>query len=219
MNFPITATPRTPSPAVASAAPLVAYRQQARHYDRRTSAFAGFRRAIVDALPLSLGDVVLDVGCGTGLCFPMLLDKIGTHGRIVGIDASPDMADLARQRVAHHGWPNVVVVDSPIAGAQIPVTADAALFCAVHDIMRSPAALHTVLDSLRPGAWVCAGGGKWAASWMVSLNLRVRALHTPYVSTFEGFHRPWSHLEHLLDDVRVQDLAWGSGYVATGRTR
>jgi hypothetical protein len=129
------------------------------------------------------------------------------------------MVELARERVAQRGWLNVAVVHAPIAGAHIPVTADAALFCAVHDILRSPAALRTVMDSLRPGAWVCAGGGKWAASWMVALNMRVRALHTPYLSTFEGFHRPWSHLERLLDDVRVQELAWGSGYVATGRTR
>src|SRR5207237_1098627 len=76
MNVRNTATPRNTSPAVASAALPVAYRQHARDYDRRTSAFAGFRRAIVAALPLSPGDVVLDVGCGTGLCFPMLLEKI-----------------------------------------------------------------------------------------------------------------------------------------------
>jgi SAM-dependent methyltransferase len=219
MNVRITATPRNTSAAVASAAPPVAYGRHAHDYDRRTSAFAGIRRAIVAALPLSPGDVVLDVGCGTGLCFPMLLERIGVYGRIVGIDASPNMVELARERVAQHGWPNVAVVHSPIADAQIPVTADAALFCAVHDILRAPAALRTVIDCLRPGAWVCAGGGKWAASWMVALNMRVRALHTPYLGTFEGFHRPWSHLERLLDDVRVQELTWGSGYVVTGRRR
>jgi hypothetical protein len=52
---------------------------------------------------------------------------------------------------------------------------------------------------------------------MVPLNLQVQALHAPYVRSFEGFHRPWSHLEHLIENVHVTELAYGSGYVATGR--
>ena len=36
--------------------------------------------------------------------------------------------------------------------------ADAALFCAVHDILQSPDALRNVLSRLRPGARVAAGG-------------------------------------------------------------
>jgi hypothetical protein len=74
-----------------------------------------------------------------------------------------------------------------------------------------------VVDSLRPGAGVSAGGGKWAPPWLSALNWQVWALHTPYVADFTGFERPWRHLETVLDDFRVRDLAWGTGYVATGR--
>ena len=68
------------------------------------------------------------------------------------------------------------------------------------------------------GAWVAAGGGKWAAPMMVALNSMVGALHAPYVRDFSGFDRPWRHLERLVEDVQVQELAFGSGYVMTGRT-
>jgi SAM-dependent methyltransferase len=213
---------RGPAPSLRSSppgAPGSAYSSHARAYDRRTHAFDGFRQVIVEALQLRPGDVVLDVGCGTGRCFGMLVEKVGLHGRIVGIDASPEMVAVARDRVAHEGWENVTVLLSPAAEAEIPVSADAALFCAVHDILRSPEALHNVLASLRPGARVSAGGGKWAAFWMVALNWRVRSVHAPYVASFEGFDRPWSHLERLIRDVDVRELAWGSGYVATGRVR
>ena len=148
------------------------YTGQAGDYDRLTRAFAGFRRTIVDALPLSRGEAVLDVGCGTGLCFPMLLDKIGRHGHIVGVEASPQMLAVARERVRRHGWRNISLVQSPIAEAAIPVAADAALLCAVHDVLRSPRALRKVVESLRPAAWVAAGGGKWASPWMVALNMQ-----------------------------------------------
>ena len=194
-----------------------AYGEEASLYDTRTAAYQAFRRTIVKALPVGRGDVVLDVGCGTGLCFGFLLEKVGPDGAVIGIDESPEMAAVARERVAHEGWHNVTVVESRLPDAQIPATADGALFCAVHDVMRSPKALRKVLENLRPGAWVTAGGGKWAPPWMVPLNMQVLALHAPYVRSFEGFSRPWSHLEHLLEDVFVHELAFGSGYVATGR--
>jgi trans-aconitate methyltransferase len=193
------------------------YSQHAQDYDRLTRAFTGVRRAIVGALPLSPGEVVLDVGCGTGLCFPMLLDKVGRHGHIVGIDASPQMLAVARDRVAQQGWRNITLVRTPIDQASIPVTADAALLCAVHDVLRSPQALRRVVESLRPAAWVAAGGGKWAQPWMVPFNAQVKMLHAPFVDSFEGFDRPWSHLEQLLNDVHVDEMAWGTGFVATGQ--
>ena len=129
------------------------------------------------------------------------------------------MAAIARERIAREGWHNVTVVQSRAEDAQIAVTADAALFCAVHDILQSPDALRNVMNHLRPGAPVAAGGGKWAAPWMIAVNLQARMLHAPYVRSFQGFGRPWNHLEQLLDDVHVRELAYGSGYVLTGRSR
>ena len=193
-----------------------AYREQARSYDRRTSAAGGYRQAVVEALPVRRGQVVLDVGCGTGLCHGSLLDKVGPQGSVVGIEESPDMVAVARERIEHEGWRNVTVVQSSAEDAQIALTADAALFCAVHDILQSPDALRNVLSKLRPGAKVAAGGGKWAKPWMMAVNLPVMMLHAPYVRSFEGFGRPWHHLEELLEDVHFRELALGSGYILTG---
>jgi demethylmenaquinone methyltransferase/2-methoxy-6-polyprenyl-1,4-benzoquinol methylase len=195
-----------------------AYCERARSYERDTAAFQPYRRAVVEALPLRSGQVVLDVGCGTGLCSGLLRDKVGPEGGVVGIEESPEMAAVAREHIACEGWDNVTVVQAPAEDAEIGLTADAALFCAVHDILQSPDALRNVVTRLRPGAWVAAGGGKWAAPMMVALNSMVRLLHAPYVRDFGGFDRPWRHLERLVEDVQVQELAFGSGYVMTGRT-
>ena len=195
-----------------------AYSEHARSYNRRTGAFQRYRRAIVEALPVRRGQVVLDVGCGTGLCCGLLREKVGSAGGVVGIEESPEMAAVAREHIAEEGWGNVTVVQSPAEEAEIEVTADAALFCAVHDILQSPEALRNVMTSLRPGAWVAAGGGKWAAPAMVAVNMQARMLHSPYVSSFEGFDRPWDHLEQLVEDVRVREIAFGSGYIMTGKT-
>jgi demethylmenaquinone methyltransferase/2-methoxy-6-polyprenyl-1,4-benzoquinol methylase len=195
-----------------------AYGERASSYERDTEAFQPYRRAVVEALPLRSGQVVLDVGCGTGLCCGLLRDKVGPEGGVVGIEESPEMAAVAREHIACEGWHNVTVVQAQAEEAEIGLTADAALFCAVHDILQSPDALRNVLTRLRPGAWVAAGGGKWAAPVMVALNSMVGMLHAPYVRDFSGFDRPWRHLERLVEDVRVEEMAFGSGYVMTGRT-
>jgi len=195
-----------------------AYGERARSYERDTEAFQPYRRAVVEALPLRSGQVVLDVGCGTGLCCGLLRDKVGPEGGVVGIEESPEMAAVAREHIACEGWDNVTVVQAQAEDAEIGLTADAALFCAVHDILQSPDALRNVLTTLRPGAWVAAGGGKWAPPMMVALNSMVGMLHAPYVRDFSGFDCPWRHLERLVEDVRVEEMAFGSGYVMTGRT-
>jgi hypothetical protein len=38
------------------------------------------------------------------------------------------------------------------------------------------------------------------------------------VRSFSGFDRPWRHLEHLVEDVQIREMAFGGGYVMTGHT-
>ena len=127
------------------------------------------------------------------------------------------MAAVACERIALEGWRNVTVVQSRAEDARITPAADAALFCAVHDILQSPGALRNVLARLRPGAWVAAGGGKWATPALMGMNLLISVMHAPYVGSFSGFSRPWRHLEQLVDDVQVREMGFGSGYIMTGR--
>ena len=53
------------------------------------------------------------MGCGTGLCLPLLQHKVGPTGAIIGIDASEQMLQVAADRVAEHGWDNVRLIASP----------------------------------------------------------------------------------------------------------
>jgi SAM-dependent methyltransferase len=193
-----------------------AYRSQAAQYDRRTEGFSRWRKLLVDHLPVGVGDTVLDVGCGTGLCLPLLQPKVGDTGTIIGIDASEQMLQVADHRVGEHGWDNVHLVAAPVADAPIEQTADGALFCAVHDVMQSRASLGHVVDHLRPGAPVAAVGGKWPDPWMWPLQMWVAQLHAPFIDDFTGFDRPWRLLAEFIPDLLVQQLAFGAGYLATG---
>lgn len=202
-----------------AAQPLPAYTERAGDYDQDTATHARWRRLLVDCLPLRPGDTVLDVGCGTGLCFPLVLDRIGPNGTIIGIDSAPDMLAEAQAKITAHGWDGVQLIDAEIEHADIPVLADAALFSAVHDILQSPAALDVVFAHLRPGAWVASVGGKWPPPWQLPLSAYVLSLHSPYIRDFDGFDRPWRGLERRLDDFHVTEVAFGAGYLARGRVR
>ncbi len=126
MSNPRTSRPAAHPPAGPTAR-QPAYSEQARSYDHRTGAFQRYRDTIVEALPVSQEQIVLDVGCGTGLCCGLLQEKVGPHGSVIGIEESPEMAAVARERIAAEGWPNVTVVQSPAEDAKIPVTVDAGL--------------------------------------------------------------------------------------------
>lgn len=194
----------------------VAYTRDASSYESRTSAFETYRRRLVDLLPLRPGDVVLDIGCGTGLCFEQVRSRVGADGVVVGVDASRDMLAVAAERVADRGWRNVVLVQALVEHAELPVVADHALFCATHDVLQSGDALDNVLAHVRDGGTVAATGGKWAPPWAVALNAGIFALHAPFVRDFAGFDRPWGRLEPRLDRLRVQEVAMGGGYLASG---
>jgi demethylmenaquinone methyltransferase/2-methoxy-6-polyprenyl-1,4-benzoquinol methylase len=185
----------------------------AEKYHARTLSGDLYRRQAVARLAPRPGEVILDVGCGTGLNFAAIQEAIGPSGRLIGIELSPRMLDVARARIGHHGWTNVRLVEADVAEA------DAALLCAVHDVMRSPAALANVLQHLRPGARIVAGGPKWAP-WRhsdgLSVNFSTWKMNRDCVTTFEGFSRPWSHLQRFVQDLIVDEVFHGGGYVASG---
>lgn len=52
---------------------------------------------------LQPGDVVVDFGCGGGIDVILAAHKVGSQGRIIGIDGAPQMIERAKQAVAEAG--------------------------------------------------------------------------------------------------------------------
>jgi SAM-dependent methyltransferase len=65
--------------------------------------------ALAAAAPMP-GEIVLDVGCGTGTTTLRLADAVGPSGQVLGVDISEQQLGLARQRVAVAGTTRVQLV-------------------------------------------------------------------------------------------------------------
>ncbi len=174
------------------------------------------RERIIERLGLQPGDVVVDVGCGTGLSFPLLEAGIGPTGQLIGVDLTPEMLGRASERVVTNDWRNVTLIEAPAEEAHLPIQADAVLFCLGHDIMSSPEALTNILRQVKRGGRLAAGGTKWAPWWAFPVNVSVWLIAHSGITTWEGFGRPWRHLEALVPDLRVESVAGGGAYVAWG---
>lgn len=56
---------------------------------------------------LGEGEVVLDLGSGGGIDVLLAVKKVGPSGRVIGVDMTPEMIDLARQNARKVGAGNV----------------------------------------------------------------------------------------------------------------
>jgi acyl dehydratase/ubiquinone/menaquinone biosynthesis C-methylase UbiE len=191
------------------------YRRLADSFDLATAWLEPYRHRAVSQLRLRRGDVVLDVGCGTGLSFEPIQAAIGPEGRLVGIEPSPEMLANAQARVDAAGWANVTLLEASAEEAQLPWPVDAVLFAFTHDVVRSPKALANVLSQVRPGGRLAATGPKWTM-FAPQLNPLVWQVARPFVTTFEDFRRPWAELERVVPELCVEEAYFGCVYLAWG---
>lgn len=75
---------------------------------------------------LKKGEVVLDLGCGGGFdCF-LAARKVGSRGRVIGVDMTPEMIAKAREHARKGGFTNVEfrlgeIEHLPVADASVDV--------------------------------------------------------------------------------------------------
>jgi len=136
------------------------YDRAARHYDRLADIVFGrllnyerFRKHSVEALGELSGATVLDVGCGTGRNFPLLIPRVGRDGRVVAVDYSEGMLAKAEARIEKMGATNIELLRGDAAKLEgVPEQVDAliSVWCLgiVEDL---DGALNRGIDVVRPG--------------------------------------------------------------------
>lgn len=124
--------------------------------DRR---FIPVVEATIACAGLTAGENVLDLGTGTGAVAQRAATAVGPSGRVVGVDISPDMLAVARQRVTSLGFDNITLRE----GRAESIPADEATF----DVVLASLSMMYVIDreaAAREIARTLRPGGRFVAS-------------------------------------------------------
>ncbi|PSP83801.1 alkanonic acid methyltransferase [Halobacteriales archaeon QS_6_64_34] len=156
------------------------YERWATVYDRvaRLPGLRSWRAGAVDALDLSPGDTVVEMGCGTGANVPELREGVGPDGRVVGLDITAEMLRAARRHADRTG-PGI---DYLLADATRPPVwdVDAALGTFVAGLFPDPvAAVDAWCDCVVPGGRIA----------LLNFQRSGEPLAAPLDIAFEGFVR------------------------------
>jgi len=195
---------------------IESYARLAAGYDRSCRLVMPLRHEAVAALGLRGGETVLDVACGTGLSLPLLAEAVGGSGRVIGVEHSRDMMDIARRRVADGGWRNVELVGDSLERARLPSGIQAILFHFTHDVLQSDAALENIFAASCAGARVVSAGTKLTSWGLVPVNLWVLWRARRYLTTYANLREPWRHLSPHVPELRVESRLLDTAYLAVG---
>jgi demethylmenaquinone methyltransferase/2-methoxy-6-polyprenyl-1,4-benzoquinol methylase len=201
------------------------YQSGAKHYDFTTILFRliglrmkAYRLLVIKKLSLQRGNSVIELGCGTGLNFPYLMEQIGLEGRLIGVDLTPGMLDIARVRVERSGWKNVELIQSDVASYDFPDEVDGVLATGLFGyISEYDRVIKAASQSLVPGGHLSILDGKQPEnlpSWLFKIVLK---LGGPFGYTPEYFNvRPWESVERYFKETSFETRYGGMIYILSG---
>lgn len=111
------------------------------------------RENVVAALGLEEGDVVADIGAGTGLYSLMFAEEVGPEGRVFAEDIEPLFLDLINRRAQDAGVNNITAVFGREDNVTLPAGAMDLVFIAdtYHYFDDREAVMKSIYDALKPG--------------------------------------------------------------------
>src|SRR5262249_13298779 len=108
---------------------------------------------LLDALKFKAGDVVADIGAGSGYLTFRIAERVGKQGKIYAVDIQPEMLDLIRQKMKSNKVPNVEPVQGTETDPKLPANGvDLIIMVDVYHEFSFPFEMtENMVKSLKPG--------------------------------------------------------------------
>ncbi len=176
-------------------------------YHRVSSPQVGMAGAVLDRLALRGDETVLDAGCGSGRVTRMLLERL-PRGRVIAVDASPQMVARARAELADVA---ADVLEADLAaltlapGEQVDAVFSNATF---HWVPDHDALFACLAAALRPGGRLSAQcGGAGNVAWVHEVALAAAA-DAGLAERFDGWPGPWNFQTPEATEARLREAGF-----------
>jgi demethylmenaquinone methyltransferase/2-methoxy-6-polyprenyl-1,4-benzoquinol methylase len=203
------------------------YRKRATHYDFAVWTYRligmrerKYRQHTVSALSLGPGDTVVDLACGTGLNFQYLQPLITGAGRIIAIDLTDAMLDVARSRARSAGWRNIEFVQADVVEYEFPAgIAGVVSTFAISLVPNFDQVIHRGAVALRRGGRLAILDIKTPKHWPMWMARLTARINRPFGVTLETtYRRPRESIRAHLQEVCYREYFFGYLYLSVGQT-
>lgn len=108
---------------------------------------------IIRVLRLRPGQMVADIGAGTGFFAQLMAQEVGPTGRVYAVDIAPNFVAASVQRAKDHGLANVVGIVNDPYSVRLPANSVDLLFTSdtYHHFEYPASTLRSMHAALRPG--------------------------------------------------------------------
>lgn len=204
------------------------YQKRAKRYDISANIYYflgirefAYRKMAAQALNLKQGDTVVEIGCGTGLNFNFLRQKVGPEGKIIGVDLTPDMLSMADKRIKHKGWSNITLVRSDAAAYGFPGPIDGIISTfALTLVPEYDKVIQRGAAALSPGSRFVIVDFKKTDDWPMCLVKLFVIFTRPFgVSLDLADRHPWESVARHMALIEFKELYFGGIYLCIGEAK
>lgn len=194
------------------------YKKISKIPERLLSFTVPIRKEAIGYLKLSSGSTVIDVGCGTGASFPYLEAVVGDGGKILGIEPSVSMINVARHRVNTAGWKNIKLCENTVEEIEVNEQYDGTLLFAMHDVFNSVEGLKKIHSLLKDEARiVCVGPKMQGKGFMKTVNPILNMLFKRMALSQDNKDKPWRLVEGVFTTEKIVEEKHGLIFIYIGR--